>query len=580
MLKICLQISALVLIMLWPEADIQAQLLINEFSQGLSGSKEYVEFIVKGQRLCNDSCADIRGWIFDDNNGWYGTGASSAGFYRFKNDPSWSCVPYGSIIVVYNPADVNLHVPADDPTDADADHVYILPVNSPLIEFNGSSIYSNIGFTPSVNWSGIVLNNTNDAVQTIDPNNLTVAAHAVSYGTNYYAPVNIAPSGAGQTVYYLTNGLYNTAAAWTKGNVPSQETPGVANTSDNATWLNGMNINQGAVPTIITKNETICAGQLPYLWNGFNLTTGGNAIVQYTTASLSTGCDSTTILNLTVTPASALIDLDTEGCGSVIFEGNIYHNSTILKDTLRTSFGCDSICRRVNIIVHANTVIHKTIDTFGCGQLTFEGISYPESTTLNNHYTSIHGCDSMDRTVHINIEDFKLKLTVDPAEPYAGEIIHFRTEANMDYNIESWQPLSLFKEQHFKEQIIMATLPSTIVVTGKSMNGCIDSATITYPVLPLQYGVFIPNSFTPNGDGLNDYFFPRFYMKRAYNISRFQVVDRWGKSIYNSTGNDIKWGGNYLDGAPADAGTYHYLIVVKFADGKEEVFKGDVTLIR
>jgi gliding motility-associated-like protein len=579
MLKIILQISALALMLLRPETSIHAQLLVNEFSQGLSGSKEYIEFVVKGQRLCNDSCTDIRGWIFDDNNGWYGAGASSIGFYRFKDDPAWAFVPYGSIIVVYNPADINIHVPADDPTDVNADHIYILPVNSSLIEFNGSAFYSNIGFTPSVDWNGIVLNNTNDAVQTIDPNNLTVAAHAVSYGTSYYAPVNIAPSGAGQTVYYLTNGLYNTTSAWTKGNVPSHETPGVANTPDNAAWLNGMNISQ-STPILITKDETICAGQLPYLWNGFSLSSGGNAIAQYITPSLLTGCDSTTILNLNVIPAPTLIDIDTAGCGNVTFEGQIYYDATVLKDTLKTQYGCDSICRRINIVVHPNQIAYKTIDTFGCGQLTFEGINYKESTTLNNHYTSIHGCDSLDRTVHISIEDFKLKLTVDTIEPYAGEVIHFRTEANTDYNIESWQPIALFKEQHFKEQHIIARLPSTVVVTGKSTNGCIDSAIINYSVLPLQYGVFIPNSFTPNGDGLNDYFLPCFYMKRAYNINRLQVIDRWGKSIYNSTGNDIKWDGNYLDGSPAESGTYHYFIIVKFVDGKEQVFKGDLMLIR
>lgn len=570
---------ALFLVLLLPLENTHAQLLVSEFSQGLSGSKEYVEFVVKGQRSCNDSCIDIRGWIFDDNNGWYGAGASSTGFYRFKNDAVWSCVPYGSIIVVYNPADINIHVPADDPTDANADHVYILPVNSSLIEFNGSAFYSNVGFTPSVNWTGIVLNNTNDAVQTIDPNNLTVAAHAVSYGTNYYAPVNIAPSGAGQTVYYLTNDLYNTTTAWTKGNVPLYETPGAANTIANATWLNEMDVSQ-STPILITKNETICAGQLPYQWNGFSLTTGGDTITQYTTPSLLTGCDSTTVLNLIVIPAPTLINVDTGGCGSVTFEGQTYYNTTTLKDTLKTQHGCDSICRRVNIVVHSSQIVYKTIDTFGCGQLTFEGITYQESTTLNNRYTSIYGCDSLDRTVHISIEDFKLNLTIDPAEPYVGEVIHFRTEANTDYNIESWQPFSQFKEQHFKEQNVVAGLSSTVVVTGKSKNDCIDSTSITYTVMPLQHDVFIPNAFTPNGDGLNDCFLPRFYMKRAYNISRLQIFDRWGESIYNSTGNGTKWDGNYLNGSPADMGTYHYLIMVKFVDGKEQVFKGDLILTR
>src|ERR1700750_123794 len=101
-----------------------AQIVVNEFSQGASGNKEYIEFVVKGQATCNNSCADLRGWIFDDNNGWYGSTGISPGCYRFKNDPNWSCVPYGSIIVVYNSDDVNASLPPDDPTDANNDHVY------------------------------------------------------------------------------------------------------------------------------------------------------------------------------------------------------------------------------------------------------------------------------------------------------------------------------------------------------------------------------------------------------------------------------------------------------------------------
>lgn len=69
-------------------------------------------------------------------------------------------------------------------------------------------------------------------------------------------------------------------------------------------------------------------------------------------------------------------------------------------------------------------------------------------------------------------------------------------------------------------------------------------------------------------------------MKRAYVISRFQVVDRWGASLYNSTGNDVQWNGRYPNGVPAETGIYHYFITIRFPDGKEEAFKGDVTLMR
>src|SRR3990172_7211497 len=74
-----------------------SQIIINEVSQGADGSKEYVEMLVIGNGVCN-SCVDIRGWIFDDNNGWHaspiGIGQGIApGCMRFAYDPQWACVP-------------------------------------------------------------------------------------------------------------------------------------------------------------------------------------------------------------------------------------------------------------------------------------------------------------------------------------------------------------------------------------------------------------------------------------------------------------------------------------------------------
>lgn len=281
-----------------------AQLVVNEFSQGASGNKEYIELVVKGTRTCNDSCTDIRGWMFDDNNGWYGGTAISPGSFRFKNDPNWACVPYGALIVIYNGGDVNANLPADDPTDADNDNVYVLPIASAYLEMHntipsgGSMDYPASGWGPSTTWTNIALNNTNDAVQVIDPANLTASYHAVSYGSGVVAPVHISSSGS-QKVYYLSNDQFNVSAAWTAGNVPADETPGQPNSTANATWINGMlNGAAGGVSSNDTLTVGVCQGDSVLFDNVWRYTTGFYTKIYISVA----GCDSIVTLDLTVSP--------------------------------------------------------------------------------------------------------------------------------------------------------------------------------------------------------------------------------------------------------------------------------------
>ena len=89
--------------------------------------------------------------------------------------------------------------------------------------------------------------------------------------------------------------------------------------------------------------------------------------------------------------------------------------------------------------------------------------------------------------------------------------------------------------------------------------------------------MFVPNAFTPNGDGVND----RFQVANiAFNkLVEMRVFNRWGQQVCNTTDNRQGWDGT-LNGTPQEAGVYQYLIRVALADGNIRVFKGDVTLIR
>jgi gliding motility-associated-like protein len=95
--------------------------------------------------------------------------------------------------------------------------------------------------------------------------------------------------------------------------------------------------------------------------------------------------------------------------------------------------------------------------------------------------------------------------------------------------------------------------------------------------------VNIPNGFSPNGDGHNDVF----YILASEDVKllkNFSVFNRWGQKVFqveDAEANDPRFGWNgLLNGKPAEPGTYVYFVTILFADGKTELFKGTVTLVR
>jgi gliding motility-associated-like protein len=81
---------------------------------------------------------------------------------------------------------------------------------------------------------------------------------------------------------------------------------------------------------------------------------------------------------------------------------------------------------------------------------------------------------------------------------------------------------------------------------------------------------FVPNVFTPNGDGHNDYFMPNYEM---------QVFDRNGMLLYSGTINSKGWDGTY-NGEKMDPDTYFYILHYTDYKGQTQTKKGYITLIR
>ncbi len=102
---------------------------------------------------------------------------------------------------------------------------------------------------------------------------------------------------------------------------------------------------------------------------------------------------------------------------------------------------------------------------------------------------------------------------------------------------------------------------------------CIKDSVITIQGVACPY--FIPNTFSPNHDGINDVF----RVEGAAEVAEMRIFDRWGACLYASGRPDARWDGTF-HGAAVTPGVYVYWVKVRLPDGSTEVRKGDVTVVR
>jgi gliding motility-associated-like protein len=114
-----------------------------------------------------------------------------------------------------------------------------------------------------------------------------------------------------------------------------------------------------------------------------------------------------------------------------------------------------------------------------------------------------------------------------------------------------------------------------IALVVKSNHGCSDTI-VKSIVVGEDFSVFVPNSFTPNGDGLNDVFYAKGYGITAFNMV---VYDRWGTLVFSSSDINAAWDGT-MKGVAAKEDTYTWRITLTNVFGKSKDMTGHITLIR
>ncbi|MCG8328318.1 MAG: gliding motility-associated C-terminal domain-containing protein [Chitinophagales bacterium] len=163
-----------------------------------------------------------------------------------------------------------------------------------------------------------------------------------------------------------------------------------------------------------------------------------------------------------------------------------------------------------------------------------------------------------------------------------GTSVQLIPQGSLDmFNIYNWTPADDLSCSDCPSPFASPEETQLYTLTAETSEGCLTSADILVNVIIPEREIYLPNVFSPNGDGRNDVFKP--FSGEDYIISMFRVFDRWGGLLYEEEGATLAsvegWDGT-SQGLDVMPGVYLYVIEIEYEEGDTEVISGDVTLIR
>ncbi|MCW3463320.1 PKD domain-containing protein [Chitinophaga nivalis] len=140
----------------------------------------------------------------------------------------------------------------------------------------------------------------------------------------------------------------------------------------------------------------------------------------------------------------------------------------------------------------------------------------------------------------------------------------------------TWSPPDGLSDPKSADPITTVNRDITYTLTAYTKEGCTgtDDIFVRFIVGP---EIYVPNAFSPNGDGLNDIFRP--LPVGIVKMNFFRVFDRWGKLLYSSTAYLKGWDGT-VNGQIAGVGTYVWVVEGLDINNRTVIRKGTVTLVK
>ncbi|MGB6036548.1 MAG: gliding motility-associated C-terminal domain-containing protein, partial [Cryomorphaceae bacterium] len=327
----------------------------------------------------------------------------------------------------------------------------------------------------------------------------------------------------------------------------------------------------GSIDIILLDGPPILSGETDYATCNsvpVELEVSGGANYTWTPEE---GLSDPSISNPTANPSSATTYTvtSTNQCGSASLE--ILVRTEAIDVSLTTdSIGC--FLTPIGVSASGGSTYRWTPENLFANP-TAENTSVEISATTEISVIGFNedGCfDTETRLIRIFPRE-PIYLGLDEIIPFGGEAI---IEAFSEYPIR-WEDSPYLSCLDCRNPVASPPETSTFYATIETPDGCIETDSI---LVTVTGNIYVPNAFSPDGDGINDLF-----KAEGIDIVEFkmEIFDRWGELIFVSNSIEDGWNGSSPNDdyyAPSD--TYPYRIVAREHTGEVFELKGMVTLIR
>ncbi len=192
------------------------------------------------------------------------------------------------------------------------------------------------------------------------------------------------------------------------------------------------------------------------------------------------------------------------------------------------------------------------------------------------------GCSVSDEFNILETSNITVSLGRDTLIPLGTSLVLAPTTSSVPDRV-MWTPPEFMDCDTCLNPTVTPETEIEYTITVFDESGCSDSDKIRIQ-LAKKEPVYIPSAFSPNNDGINDFFMvfgdPTLEMK----IKQIAVFDRWGNMVFQGSDLPVNepivgWDGRYR-GSDLDSGVYVYFAEIEFSNERTKVFEGDITLQR